>query len=136
MAKRNRTLPMSANATDTETQAPAAKPAKVLFHKPGSNRYSALFTTLIEGVKASADTTNEIAKEALNGGDRKAVLAAMKAGTSLVRTQTTIEKILARSERVRLSKDERAAYDKDGTLPEGVKVVTDDEGDDDENDEE
>lgn len=111
-----------------------AKPERKLFTKPGSNAHSELFQAIIESVDQAANDTNAIAKTALDSGDRKTVLAAMKAGTSLIRTKSTISGILARSERVRLTKDERTAFDKDGTLPEGVVVVTDTDDEDEDED--
>jgi hypothetical protein len=82
----------------------------------------------------AAQVANETAMEALTTNDRQGVLLAMKVGGIYTRSANALEKAITRSQRVRLSKDERKQYETDQTLPEGVELVTIEEDEDDDND--
>ena len=75
------------------------------------------------------------AQEAIKANDRKGVLLLMKGAEIAERTNKSLERAIARAQRYRLTKDEREAFNKDGSLPAGIKqVVIENDGDDDDDD--
>lgn len=90
----------------------------------------------IEGVLTTLkDARNEAqvtAMDALGRNDRSGVLVTMKVDGTYQRAITSLERAVSRAQRVRLSKEEKAAYELDGSLPEGYEMVLiADEDDDD-----
>lgn len=91
----------------------------------------------INNLRDAAEATNDLAMTALSTGDRKGVLLQMKTGGIYTRAANALEKALQRARTVRLTREEKKAYEADGTLPAGYEVVTlaDDDDDDAEGDE-
>ena len=119
-------------ATNPTTIAPAPKPkfinrnAKVA----GKDTINGVILTL----KDARAEAQETAMGALGTGDRKGVLVTMKVDGTYARAISSLERALARAQRVRLSKEQKAAYELNGALPEGYEVVTIEDDDDEDDD--
>lgn len=82
-------------------------------------------------------STKEMAQTALTANDRKGVLLAMKVAGIAARGVKGLENAIKRASRYRLTKDEKASFEKDGTLPAGIEQVVieaDEEDEDDDQD--
>lgn len=89
---------------------------------------------MIQDAMLAGEACNQLAIEAIGRGDRKGVALQMKVATIYARTARSLERAIARSQRVRLTREERKQYELNGTLPANVTAVIPDADDDDDDD--
>lgn len=87
-----------------------------------------------EMMELAAENANRLAMTALQTNDRKGVLLQMKVAGVYTRTASALQRAIDRSQRVRLTRDEKKAFELNGALPQGYKVVEDVDDDDDDTD--
>lgn len=89
---------------------------------------------VLDTLKEARTDAQATAMEALTNNDRKGVLQTMRIDGTYQRAILSLERAILRAQRVRLTKEEKAKFELDGTLPAGyeqVNIADDDDDDDD-----
>lgn len=118
-------------ATTTTTNGTAKQPKPVFINELKQVIDEENIQLQITSLRAEAADSKAKCIEAIEVDDRPGVMLVMKVSGIYIRAANNLEKALLRAKRVRLSKEERAAFTKDGTLPAGYKQVNIEDDDDD-----